>query len=236
MLPLPALTVKETGWRRRTESEPAPEPRPPPLQPFLRWSQRFRGLLEQDCLCHCVALGKPPPPVPRFPHLYTGTIIQHLSWGCYESQTQKRKATGTAGDRAAGTRAAAARISLIARRLSTRPSRGRAPRPLPAPSAPTLDAPLTLGDAGTASRPPTDGRQRARADLAGPHAPPASGTRGWPGEGRAAATPAREKGCVCTRQVPSGSRPPARRASRLLTLCSRLLLCAAILEGPPPAR
>lgn len=33
-----------------------------------------------------------------------------------------------------------------------------------------------------------------------------------------------------------GSRPPARRAGRFLTLCSRLLLCAAILEGPPRAR
>lgn len=35
---------------------------------------------------------------------------------------------------------------------------------------------------------------------------------------------------------PGAPAPPARGAGRRLTLCSRLLLCAAILEGPPRAR
>ena len=91
------------------------------------------------------------------------------------------------------------------------------------------------------------GQQRARAGLAGPHAPPGHERGGWAGPGNGKGdghTPlgtGRQPKCgegaaPAPDRSPGTPNPPARRASGFLTLCSKLLLCAAILEGPPRTR
>lgn len=117
----------------------------------------------------------------------------------------------------------------------------RSPRPAPlALPAPGLFHPRRAPDA------PVVWDLESEPQTAGPAARtrPALGNGRGAGRGRKRAAvapcqgevggPRRRGSRTCTRQPPIpplGSQPQARRAGRFLTLCSRLLLCAAILEG-----
>ena len=127
-------------------------------------------------------------------------------------------------------------ISTTARHVPFRPR--DAPHPRRAPDA--------RGRCVRESQPLTARRQRARAGYAGPHAPPTAGMEGGAapsrggGEGSGYTSSGRrrlpsggEGAAPAPDRPPPGVPTPSPESGSFLTLCSRLLLCAAILEGPP---
>lgn len=129
------------------------------------------------------------------------------------------------------------------RQARTHPGSPRCRAP---PSLPVLERPPSTCPPHTRSRRPRPGIPALDGQARSAHAPPSwgngagrpgtgqGGGRTPPGRGRrpqARREPRLHQTAPPNRPLPD-SQPPARRAGRFLTLCNRLLLCAAILEGP----
>lgn len=125
------------------------------------------------------------------------------------------------------------------------PVPGWAPLPSPPPGATApscsgaapVHVPSALGrsEPGSPSpgRPPAVRTRPRRGQRGGPAGDGEGGGRPPPGRGRrpgARTEPRLHQ--TAPPQPPPDPQPPARSAGRFLTLCNRLLLCAAILEGP----